>query len=65
MIGLIRRLLGMDRFEGLSPIPDERRDRADARRTAKRAQRLAERLQRERARRHEMTLRLATRRARR
>lgn len=66
MIGLLRRLLGIDRFEELAPVPyDEERDRADARRTAQRAKRLAAQLQRDRARRREMTLRLEARRARR
>ena len=56
MIGLLRKLLGVDRFEDMIP---EDRDRHDALRNAERAKKLAERLQD--ARRQELALRLEVR----
>jgi hypothetical protein len=58
VIGMIRRLLGMDRFEAsVPPVPNENRDRADARRIAARAKRLTRRL-RQTARDEEIALRV-------
>ena len=60
MIDLIRRLLGMNRWERI--IPSELRDRSDALRSAKRADSLAETLRSARLR--EMEIRLDIRKAR-
>lgn len=58
MLGLIRRLLGMDRFEPVAAVPNEQRDRDDALRSADRARALARHLRDERYRR-ELALRLS------